>query len=159
MSSEIDQLSPDELVGGFSKTGIIKFLLISVLVHVVLFGATSTGYLYETYLYYFDRPAYDAMVEAQEKEAREAQKKAQAEKAGATAPAQTQVAAEANSEAANGESTEPADATADPNMEGIPEDKRDNPVVQKLTEVAKPDEIPEAPGDDLGISIDETNPN
>ncbi|MCZ7646469.1 MAG: hypothetical protein M5U26_14490 [Planctomycetota bacterium] len=35
--------------------------------------------------------------------------------------------------------------------------QKTSPVMQRITDTAKPDEIPKAPKGDLGLSIDETN--
>ena len=41
---DIQQLNPDDLVSGFAKTNFIRFLLISVVLHVIIIGGSSVGF-------------------------------------------------------------------------------------------------------------------
>lgn len=164
-NTELERLNPDKLVGNFAQSGITKFLAIAVALHLVVLGVTSLGYMYEQYLQWFDPPAYAAYVQAKE----DAKKAAESTSTPATAPASspettpgsTPGPATNGTTPANGAAPatngQPATTAAQTGMEGIPEDKRDNPVVKAITEAAKPDEIPSKP-DDLGISIQDTNP-
>lgn len=166
-NTELERINPDKLVGNFGQSGITRFLAIAVALHLVVLGATSLGYMYEQYLQWFDPPAYAAYVQAQA-DAKKAAEAADTPTSGTpgtpaaagttpgTTPADGTSPSNGTSSApaTNGQAAAPAAQTG---MEGIPEDKRDNPVVKAITETAKPDEIPKKP-DDLGISIQDTNP-
>ncbi len=161
-ATELDRLSPDQLMRGFTAGSLLRFVLLAVAIHAVILGATSTTYLYERYLEHFDAEAYKVYVAKQEemKKAKKAAELAaqQPPASSATPVEQAAVSPEAPAEGAAAAPAEGANnAAANALLEGVPEDKRNNPVVQKLVEPAKPEEIPKKPSDDLGLSIDDTN--
>ena len=43
--TDIQHLDPDSLVKGFSKTAFVRFLLVSVVLHIVIIGGTSVGFV------------------------------------------------------------------------------------------------------------------
>lgn len=45
--SQLEQLDPDRLLTGFSQTSLIRFLLISVVIHVVVIALTSGFAVYD----------------------------------------------------------------------------------------------------------------
>ena len=45
-SDSVQALDPDQLVKGFSRTNFIRFMLISVVLHVIVIGGTSMGYVF-----------------------------------------------------------------------------------------------------------------
>jgi len=155
--SGMQDISPDELLGVFSKTGMGKCLALAVIVHVILIGGTSVGYI---------RDRLDPMGAAerrkQEETARQAaQKQASAE----TAAAATQTASAEGTAATQGSrgDTQQAEArqkdagdTAVGSGSKTLEARKDTPMVKRLTETASPKGLPKKP-DDLGISIEETN--
>lgn len=144
----VERFTPDKLLYGFTRTPFLKYLLLAVLIHVVLTAVTSVPYV-------LDR-IYPERVEARE-QARKDRERAEAEakrpkapepKASSASEGATNAAPEATSET----------STAAPTSEAELLSAHSNaPVVKQITEMPKPGEIPEAP-DDLGISIEQTNP-
>jgi uncharacterized membrane protein len=127
----IDRLSPDSLVATFSQSHLLRWFLLAFLIHAIVIGGLSLGNIRDL----LDPAGAKARKEAAIAAAKAASQPAQA--AAATAPAAP--AAEAT-----------ATATAKPDAE-------QSPVEKATTEVAKPGDIPSAP-DDLGLSIEDTNP-
>ena len=137
----MERLSPDKLVLGFSRTKIMLYLLIAVLVHIAAVAATSVGYIRDRWI--------DPEAAVRRK----------------TEPAKPRAGSniEPRAGAASGEPTKPP-AAGKPEAQssklgasGAPDDARkETPVVKGITELPKKDETPKQP-DDLGISIDETN--
>jgi hypothetical protein len=130
--TRIDRLSPDSLVATFSQSHLLRWFLLAFLIHAIVIGGFSIGNI---------RDLLDPEGAKARKEAAIAAAKASTAAPAATAatPAQSAPAAEAT-----------AAAPAKPDAEK-------SPVEQATTEVAKPGEIPKAP-DDLGLSIEDTNP-
>lgn len=155
--SEMQDTSPDELLGVFSRTGMGKCLVLAVIVHVILIGGTSVGYI---------RDRLDPMGAAERRKQEEAVRQAALKQASAeTAAAATQAASAEATAATLGRrgDTQQAEAprksagdTAVGSESEILEARKDTSMVKRLTEVAKPKELPKKP-DDLGISIEETN--
>ena len=130
--TRIDRLSPDSLVATFSQSHLLKWFLLAFLIHAIVIGGFSIGNI---------RDLLDPEGAKARKEAAIAAAKASTAAPAATAatPAQAAPTAEAT-------------ATAAPKP-----DAEKSPVEKATTEVAKPGEIPKAP-DDLGLSIEDTNP-
>lgn len=129
--NDIENLSPYKLIDNFSKSRLVPCIVLALAVHVAVIGGTSVGYIYDTWI--------DAKDPAQQGE----QEKQQ--------------------DAASGRPDAPASPEAPPKAMGTaeaPENQLDKhkhaPVVKKITETAKPEDIPKEPGD-LGITIEETN--
>jgi outer membrane biosynthesis protein TonB len=126
-------VSPDELLAGFSTSNVFRWFLVALLVHAVVIGGFSIGTI---------RDALDPEGAKARKEAALAAAKAAATPAATTAPAAQPAAA---TPAAAPEAT----AAAKP-------EAPQTPIEKVPTEAAKPDEIPDTP-DDLGLSIEDTN--
>jgi hypothetical protein len=132
----IDRLSPEALVESFSRSHLLRWFLVALAAHLLLIGAFSIGTIRD-------------MLDPEGAAARKAEALAAAKAASAPAAAAEPPAAEAKTEATAAQSAaQPAAAT-----EAAPQ----TPIERATSEVAKPDEIPTAP-DDLGIGIDDTNP-
>ena len=127
--TRIDRLSPDSLVATFSESHLLRWFLLAFLIHAIVIGGMSIGNI---------RDLLDPEGAKARKEAAIAAAKA-TPAAATAAPAQPAPATEAT-----------AAAPAKPDAEK-------SPVEKATTEVAKPGEIPKAP-DDLGLSIEDTNP-
>jgi hypothetical protein len=113
-----------------------RFLGATLAAHLLLIGAFSIGTIRD-------------MLDPEGAAARKAEALAAAKAASAPAAAAEPPAAEAKTEATAAQSAAaPAAAT-----EAAPQ----TPIERATSEVSKPDEIPTAP-DDLGIGIDDTNP-
>ena len=133
-----DRFSPDKLLDGFRKTAFIKWLIIAVLAHAVLIAVTSVSYMLD-------------VVNPDRVERRKAEEKAriEAKQAAFEKPASGQD---------GGEEAAPASTSA-PAMDSdaaLLEQHKDSPVVKAITEVAKPEEIPDKP-QNIGISFEDTN--
>lgn len=132
--------SPDRLLAGFSKGRIVLWALIAVAVHVVFIGATSVSYLRDR-------------LDPEGAEARKAAVAAAAlkEKEKEKAPAKSVMAS------TNAVPDAKAGGTvATGNEERLLEERKNTPVVKRISEKAKTNEIPTQPSD-IGISIDDTN--
>lgn len=134
---DVGRLSPDKLVVGFSRSRIMKWVLVAVIAHVVFAGATSVGFIRDHWI--------DPEGAAQRKAALEAKRKAAME-AEEAETAEPEKKTEANAE---------PDKKAPPDNAKLMEKHKDAPVVKEITEKAKKEDIPKEP--DIGISIDETN--
>jgi outer membrane biosynthesis protein TonB len=126
-------VSPDELLAGFSTSNVFRWFLVALALHAVVIGGFSIGTI---------RDALDPEGAKARKEAALAAAKAAATPAATTAPAAQPAAA---TPAAAPEAT----AAAKP-------EAPQTPIEKVTTEAAKPDEIPDTP-DDLGLSIEDTN--
>lgn len=131
-STPADQVSPDDLLSGFSKSHLVRWFLAALLLHAIVIGGFSIGTV---------RDWLDPEGAKVRKEAAIAAAKA------ATAPAES--TPPAAGPPATPEETKPdAAATAA---------AAKTPIEKITTEAAKPEEIPSVP-DDLGLSIEDTNP-
>jgi hypothetical protein len=127
--TRIDRLSPDSLVATFSQSHLLRWFLLAFLIHAIVIGGMSIGNI---------RDMLDP-------EGAKARKGAAIAAAKAPPAAATQAPAPA---------APAADATA---ATPAKPDAEKSAVEKSTTEVAKPGEIPKAP-DDLGLSIEDTNP-
>jgi len=127
--TRIDRLSPDSLVATFSESHLLRWFLLAFLIHAIVIGGMSIGNI---------RDLLDP-------------EGAKARKEGRIAAAKAPPAAATQAPAA---ATPAADATA---AAPAKPDAEKSAVEKATTEVAKPGEIPKAP-DDLGLSIEDTNP-
>ncbi len=124
-----DRQSPDRLMRIFTATPALKWLAVSVAAHLLILGVTSLGYV------------RDRWIDPEGAKARAAAERASPEEA-------TSPAAAASSAAAS--------ATPVPKTEAqLLDDRKDTPVVQRITETADPLDIPRQP-DDLGLSLEDT---
>jgi len=123
------KVSPDDLLGGFSQGHLFRWFLAALAIHAVVIGGFSVGTIRD----WVDPEGAKARQEALVAAARAAATPAEAP---AEAPP-TETAAAAPIEP----------QTAEPQT----------PIEKATTAAAKPDEIPDVP-DDLGLSIDDTNP-
>lgn len=133
-SQPAEQISPDDLLGGFSHSRLLRWFLAAFLVHAVLIGAFSVGTIRD-------------WVDPEGAKARKEAALAAAKAASEPPPAETA-------------ESKPADASAKPGdgqtADAKPADAK-TPIEKAVTEPAKRDEIPDAP-DELGLSIEDTNP-
>lgn len=148
--TDIQRLSPDECIKGFTASPIVMAAVIAAVFHGVVIGGSA---VLETFVFTDepvetagagdtdDAPDDDAPTDAAPTDAAPGDKGS----AGATDP----VGAADSTDA-----TDPADATdaVDPEQDRI----NNTPVMREITDVADDNEIPEDP--DLGISIEDTNP-
>lgn len=152
-SAELQDLQPEQVLKNFSKFPIILFFVVSLSLHVVLIGGTSTQFIWDHYVdptgaklreeakKKAKEDAERAVLEA-EKKAKEAERKAKETKPGEAKPG----------EAKPGDPAKPGEAKpADPADPGGLKQK----AVEKINEQAKPEDIPKGPTDkDLLKDID-----
>ncbi len=137
--TRIDRLSPDSLVASFSQSHLVRWFLVAFAMHTVVIGAFSIGYV---------RDLIDPVGAA----ARKAEVIAAAKAVVAAA------AAAAAPPAAPAEAAKPGDGKTPQSAEKSDGKSAEKSPIEKATsEAAKPDEIPAKP-DDLGLSIEDTNP-
>lgn len=131
--------SPEQLLAPFAKSRIAMWIIVAVVLHVVLIGGTSLGYIRD----HFD-PA------GAEKRKAAALAIAEANKPKPKTPPKPVESPATNNPA-------PTAATPAAPVEPKPMDNRNNtPVVKTITATAATNEIPKVP-DDLGININDTN--
>lgn len=130
--------SPDKLLAGFSKGRIVLWTLIAVAVHVVFIAFTSVGYLRDR----LDPKGAEARKAAVEAAALQEKEKAAAKPVTASTNSMPEAKAGATTSAGSDER--------------LLEERKNTPVVKRISEKAKTNEIPAQPSD-IGISIDDTN--
>lgn len=135
---QADQVSPDDLLASFSQSHLVRWFLMALLIHAVVIGGFSVGTI---------RDWVDP-------EGAKARKEAAIAAAKAAAPAETAPAAQGKPAESTATTTNPGEAKP---AAGTTAAEAQTPIEKATTEVAKPEEIPSAP-DDLGLSIEDTNP-
>jgi len=160
-------LAPGKLLAGFSKGHIVFWIAVAVAIHVALIGSLSLGYIRDRWI----DPDGAALRKAAAVAAQEALKKEEAAKTAlpAKAASATGMVAQAGAPAATGgvavatatnaapvASTNEAVSNAVAGAEQIPEDRKNSPMVKRITDKAQPGELPKQPGD-IGISLEDTN--
>jgi hypothetical protein len=141
-SPEIEKLSPQKLLGTFTQSRFVLWVVAALAIHIVVIGGMSAGYIRDTWI--------DPEGAVQRKAAAEAAAKAEAEKLmrqNAPVPA-TNAAAVAATNAPTPAATTNAEAN-------LLEQRKNTPVVKAITETAPTNDIPKQP-DDIGISIKDT---
>ena len=129
-----------KMISDMSNRQTIMWVAVAFVVHVVLIGATSLSYIHDRWI----DPA-GAAVRAQAADAAETQRLA-SDSATATAP-QSPVASPA----------QPAQAdAANPDERKILDQRKDNPEVKKVTDAAKPGDIPKNPTHQ-GFDLDDSS--
>lgn len=134
----VARLSPDDLVASFAGSRLSGWLLVALAAHAVVIGVFSLGTIRD-------------LLDPEGAAAR----KAASAGAGTTADAAAQPAASAPA-GTTAPPTAPETPAAMPAAPAAPE-RGTTPIERATTEAAKPGEIPQQP-DDLGISIEDTNP-
>lgn len=124
--------SPDMMLEVFSKSRMLFYCLVAVGIHVAVMVVTSLGYI------------RDRWIDPEGAKDRAAQEAPAAEEKGRAA----EPPAEAKVETTATNSQMVIDDTV------IPDSATNSAIVKAITEVAQPDEIPDAP--DLGINLDDT---
>jgi hypothetical protein len=136
-SRAAEQVSPDDLLGGFSQGTLLRWLLAALVIHAVVIGGLSIGTI---------RDWVDP-------EGAKARREALAATAKPAAPPEAPVP---QGEASPAPPATATSAPAEPAAAGKPAAPL-TPIEKATTEAARPEEIPAAP-DDLGLSIEDTNP-
>lgn len=151
VNKDIQQLSPDKLMKGFSQTPFIKGILLAVIIHIVFVSLTSLQFIWRTWIA-AEEPEAPAVEASADGEADVESTPTDETSAGTAVVTGTVEKIENEQRGAQSEADE-ARSEHDQMMEKY----RDTPTVREITEAADESEIPDAP-DDLGISIEDTNP-
>ncbi len=137
--------SLDKLLAIFAGNRIVFWSLVAIAAHVVIIGGTSMTYVRDRWI--------DPEGAAQRKAAVVAeQKRLEKQAAAAAAPA---LAGLTNAAAVVSGVNAPESAAKAADSSVIPADRANTPMAQRITEVAKPEELPKV-GSGLGISIEDT---
>jgi hypothetical protein len=166
-SVSVTRHSPDKLLTRFEHSPLLMFLVVSLVAHVVILGAMSTGYIHDRYILGKTQEEIDqARADARKAKVEQAKPAAPAVPAPAPAAAAPAPAPDATSATAAGGAAAPAAGAVTPDGGAKPrealtdaelmEKHKDTTVIKRVTEAAKPEELPKKP-DELGISIEETN--
>ncbi len=129
-----EDVSPYSLLRNFSKSRLLRCLFLALLIHAAVIGGLSSNYIYRTWVdpeVALPEPKYASGADDTEP----SPDAGTADDAAATG--------EDAAAAAKNDSSETADDASD-----------DAPVVNRVTEKADPDQIPDDPGG-LGLSIDD----
>lgn len=133
---KVGRRGPDKLLTTFSKSPFWIWVIMSLVIHLSISVFISYGFIRDHYLDPEGAVARKAAALAAE---------AKPEPAPAPKPVAPKPVPPAPTAAAT-----PTNST-----DRLLEERKNTPVVQRITETAKPAEIPKQPGD-LGISIDDT---
>jgi hypothetical protein len=150
-NEDYSRLSPDVLLQVFLRKRLALWFLVATGIHVVALLLTSGGYIRDKWV--------DPDGAAARKAAAEAAEKGVSPAAGTneSAAATGKVAAvSATGVAETNEAAATAGAAKPLRIEGetIPNSATNSAIVRKITEAAKPEEIPDRP--DLGINLEDT---
>ena len=146
---DIQRLSPDGLMAGFSTSRVWRALMISLGVHAVIILGTSLTYIYGRIdTNWAEEQKARQQAEAKAEQAEKLKDEINTSKPKGAEPAKPPAGTDASSK------TAPAKKLTDEAR--LMRERADTPVVRAITEAAKPEDIPKEPA--LGISIDETNP-
>jgi len=151
----VEPPSPRELLAAFSGGRIVFWIVAAVLIHVVVIGGLSVGYIRDRWIdpegAAVRKAAAAAAVQALKQQA-EAKNRPPAApvKNVSTNTATASVAASTNAAATATTSTVVTGNVA------IPAGREDTPVVKRITEKTPSNALPRQPGE-LGISIEDTN--
>lgn len=131
-----DQVSPDELLTGFANSHLVRWFLAALLLHAIVIGGLSVGTI---------RDWLDP-------EGATARRAAAAAAPAIAAPGEQTVPAADAKPADTAAQVGDVKPAAEPSAAAA-----QAPIEKATTDAAKPEEIPTAP-DDLGLSIEDTNP-
>lgn len=140
ISQNLSAASRRKMISEMSNRQTIMWVAVAFVVHVVLIGATSLSYIHDRWI----DPA-GAAARAQAADAAEAQKLA----SDSASPTATQPPVAPPAQPVQ------ADATT-PDEKKILDQRKDNPEVKKVTEAAKPGEIPKNPTHQ-GFDLDDSS--
>ncbi|GDY12160.1 hypothetical protein LBMAG53_10380 [Planctomycetota bacterium] len=154
-SAELQDLQPEQVLKNFSKFPIILFFVVSLSLHVVVIGGTSTRFIWDKYV----DPTGAKLREEAKKKAKEDAERAvlEAEKKAKEAERKSKDAAKPGDPAKPGEA-KPGDPAkpgeAKPVDPSDPEGLKQKAIDKLNNDKAKPEDIPKAPADNLLKDID-----
>lgn len=154
-----DAVAPEQLLVVFSRGRILFWIAVAVVIHVVVIGVTSVGYIRD---HWIDPEGAKVRKEAAAAAlaAEKAKEKPQPPSAPAASNTPAPAASATNAPAASATNAATGSATnGTPAAEGSEaaqlEARRNTTVVKRITEAATSNEIPQKP--ELGISLEDTN--
>jgi len=147
LDQDPEHFAPQKLLTGFSKTRIFTWLLASIVLHVVVIGASSPEYLYYHVINWKAGEERERL--QKQEEARRGQEEAEAGKV-----QETRAQPVPKKPARNGEPAVRPEGE-ERNTSAMMKKHEDKPVIERINETAAPEEIPKQP-DDLGLSIMDT---
>lgn len=152
---EPEKYNPDENLRVFATKGLLGWLVVALLLHILLIGGTSVGYVYDLV---YDVEEEETPGETTDGETGEdGDEEAEGETDGDDNAGEEGETEQADPETAKADEDKPdSEKTHDELME----ERADSEVVKQTQEVAKPEDIPENPedaADDIPIDIDQTN--
>ena len=162
---DISNIAPQKLMGSFSKNRVLFCLFAAVVAHICVIGGSSTDFIYYNWI---NKEAGLAREEARraDREAEEEKERLEEEaerekfdKAVRAAVSNEQAAAAVEKAAAGGGTNAAAASTnvMSEEMKAVAVEFRNTKIVKETLGVAPKKSIPKKP-DNLGISLDETNP-
>ena len=144
---EMRRFAPHKLLSIFAKTKIVLFLVLALAIHVVVIGGTSVDYVYYRVVFPKKGELRDKARDALKTKEEEHRKKVAADK---------EAAAESNRLARAAANTNTASTAKGPLTDADRMDAaKDTAVIKRITDTAKPEEMPDDPGD-LGITVEDT---
>lgn len=138
---------PQRLVANFTKNRVLLCIVLALGLHALVIAGTSVDYIYYNMINQEAGRARVALREKEQEERKEAERREQLKKVEAVRAARATKAS-----ASNASTKDDSKLSHDELMAK----HKDAPVVKRVTEVASPDEIPDAP-DDLNISLEDTS--
>jgi hypothetical protein len=138
----------------FTETPVLKWLAVSIGAHLLILGMTSMGYIRDRWI---DPEGVKARAEAKAAATNAPPATAATvEPAAATTPAAAAAASTSTSVPPASATASAVPATQGPRTEAqLLEERKNAPVVQRITDTAAPQEIPRQP-DELGLSLEDT---
>lgn len=161
---DISTIAPQKLMGSFSKNRVLFCIFVAVVAHVCVIGGSSTDFIYYNWINpeagRVREEARRAAREEEEKKKLEAEEREREAADAAARAAASNAVARADSPAPAPAGTNTAAASTNrvsAEIKSVPAEYRDTKIVRETLEVAPKSAVPKKP-DDLGISIEETNP-
>lgn len=152
---EPEKYNPDDNLKVFATRSLLMWLVVAMVIHVLLIGGTSVGYVVKTVF----------------KTEQSDEEQAQTEESGETEESQQDTQEDeddqeegSEAETEEGDSKDDAESDSDSedaddsekSQEELMEERKESEVIQEAGETASPEEIPENP-EDIDLDIDDTN--
>lgn len=159
-AATFDAVAPEQLLVVFSRGRILFWAAVAVLIHVVVIGVTSVGYIRDQWIdpegAKVRKEAAAAALAAEKAREKPKPPSAPATNAPAVVATVTNAATNAPAVATNAAATATNGVSAAESGEDAQlEARRNTTVVRRITEAASSNEIPKRP--ELGISLEDTN--
>ncbi len=167
-SRELQEFKPEHVLRSFSQFPIVMFFVVAFALHVVLIGGSSTRFIRDTYIDPVGAKQRaeeaKAAAEAEDRRREEAERKkldlGKGAKPGDKSPVKADPAKGAKPEGKTADpNAKPGDKPEAGKGEDLPDAIKNSTMMKKLTETAKPEEMPKAPNDDAMLKdLDKLSP-